>query len=132
MPHIRFSKEHAWILSNGETATIGITAFAASQLGDILYVELPEPGTELKATERAGSIESVKTVSDIFVPAGGTVTEINPALSDTAPDDEEHFEYINQDPLGKGWLFRIRMDNPKELEALLTEEEYTKIIKESE
>ncbi len=128
MENLKFSKEHEWVLVKGETATVGITRYAADQLGDIVYVELPEIENEYEAMERVGSIESVKTVSDLFTPVGGTVIELNPAICDTTPDgaanDDQHFEYVNQDPYDKGWLFKIRLSSPEDLDDLLTKSEY--------
>lgn len=126
---LKYSKEHEWVMVNGSTATIGITEHAAELLGDIVYVELPENDTDYEKMDRVGSIESVKTVSDLFTPVGGTVTELNPDLSDNA--DEPHFEYINQEPLGKGWLFKIKMSNQEDLNDLMTLSEYEDMIKNS-
>ena len=123
---LKYSKEHEWVFLKGDTATIGITQHAADLLGDIVYVELPEIDSEYSKMDRIGSIESVKTVSDIFTPVGGTVTEVNPHISDSA--DEPHFEYINQDPLEKGWLFKIKMSNKEELSELMSLNEYDEMI----
>ena len=127
---LKYSKEHEWVSVNGSTATIGITEHAAELLGDIVYVELPENDTDYEKMDRVGSIESVKTVSDLFTPVAGTVTELNPELSDSA--DEPHFEYVNQDPLGKGWLFKIKISNPEDLNDLMSLSEYETMIKNEE
>lgn len=127
----KFSKEHEWVQVKGDVATVGITQFAADQLGDIVYVELPEVDMAYETMERVGSIESVKTVSDLFTPVGGTVTELNPDISDTVngePNDNQHFEYINQDPLEKGWLFKIKMSDTEDLSSLMTKSEYDAMI----
>ncbi len=130
---MKFSQEHEWVTVKGDIATVGITEYAADQLGDIVYVELPEVDTEYGKMDRVGSIESVKTVSDLFTPIGGTVIEVNPAISDTTPDgdvnDDQHFEYINQDAYDKGWLFKIQMSDPKDLDDLMNKEEYDAMIK---
>ncbi len=129
--NLKFSKEHEWVLTQGDTATIGITSYAVEQLGDIVYVELPEPGEEYEAMARIGSIESVKTVSDLFTPVGGTVTELNPAISENGEEDGEmHLEYINQDPYGKGWLFKIKISDEADLNDLMTKSEYDSMIVE--
>ena len=101
-----YSKEHEWLRLEGDgTATIGITDHAQQELGDIVYVELPDPDSALEADEVMGSVESVKAVSEIFCPVGGTVAEVNEALED-AP------EQVNSDPYGDGWLIRLRLNDP--------------------
>lgn len=126
---LKYSKEHEWVFIKGETATVGITQHAADLLGDIVYVELPEEGSDYVKMDRVGSIESVKTVSDIFTPVGGTITEINPELSDSA--DEPHFEYVNQDPFEKGWLFKIKIADSNELNDLMNLSEYDEMVSNS-
>src|SRR5256714_935259 len=108
---MRFSESHEWVKQDGETATVGITEYAQSQLGDVIYLELPTPGQQLDVGGRLGVIESVKAASDLYSPVGGEVTEVNQELKD-------HPEYVNQDPYGKGWILKLRAikDNPKVLD----------------
>jgi glycine cleavage system H protein len=108
----RYTKEHEWIEADGATGTIGITDYAQHELGDVVFVELPKVGTQLKAGQSLGTIESVKAVSEIFTPVSGEVTETNPALVD-AP------EKINSDPHGSAWLIKIRLADPKEPASLM-------------
>jgi glycine cleavage system H protein len=108
----RYTKEHEWIKADGATGTIGITDYAQHELGDVVFVELPKVGTQLKAGQSLGTIESVKAVSEIFTPVSGDVTETNPALVD-AP------EKINSDPHGSAWLIKIRLADPKEPASLM-------------
>ena len=105
---LRFAQTHEWVKTEGETATVGITEYAQSQLGDVIYLELPAVGQQLDAGGRLGVIESVKAASDLYSPVGGEVTEANAELKD-------HPEYVNQDPYGKGWIIKLRAvkDNPK-------------------
>lgn len=119
---LRYTKEHEWIKADGKTATIGITNYAQESLGDIVFVELPQPGTELTAGKTFGSVESVKAVSDLFAPASGTVTEVNGELA-TAP------EKINQDAHG-AWMLKITLKNPAELNSLLSAADYEEFITE--
>ena len=108
---LRFAQTHEWVKTEGETATVGITEYAQSQLGDVIYLELPAVGQQLDAGGRLGVIESVKAASDLYSPVGGEVTEANAELKD-------HPEYVNQDPYGKGWIIKLRAvkDNPKLLD----------------
>jgi len=115
---LKYTKSHEWVRVDGDIATIGITDHAQSELGDIVFVELPEPGRALRASESFGSVESVKTVSDIYAPVGGEVTEVNPALGAQS-------ELLNSDPYGDGWLMRIRISNPDDVNALLSSEAYS-------
>ena len=107
----RFAETHEWVKQDGETATVGISEYAQSQLGDVIYLELPAVGQQLDAGVRLGVIESVKAASDLYSPVGGEVTEANAELKD-------HPEYVNQDPYGKGWIIKLRAvkDNPKLLD----------------
>lgn len=128
---LKYSKEHEWVAVKGETATIGITNYAQDQLGEIVYIELPETGQSFQKMDKVGTIESVKTVSDIFTPVGGEVTELNRYLLDRVGGDENpdfHPEYVNEDPHEKGWMFKIAMSNPGDLEELLSHAEYQKLI----
>lgn len=117
----RYTKEHEWIKADGATGTIGITDYAQHELGDVVFVELPKVGTQLKAGQSLGTIESVKAVSEIFTPVSGEVTETNPALVD-AP------EKINSDPHGSAWLIKIRLADPKESGLLMDAPAYEAYI----
>jgi glycine cleavage system H protein len=117
----RYTKEHEWIKADGATGTIGITDYAQHELGDVVFVELPKVGTQLKAGQSLGTIESVKAVSEIFTPVSGEVTETNPALVD-AP------EKINSDPHGSAWLIKIRFADPKEPASLMDAAAYEAYI----
>lgn len=125
--NFRYTKEHEWVLVEGDTGTIGITDHAQAELGDIVYVDFKlgrdtlKPGDQVKQGESFGSVESVKAVSDIYAPASGQVTEINASLAD-AP------EKLNQDPHGAAWLIRIKLSNPEELENLLSAADYESYI----
>lgn len=120
---LKYSNDHEWVRQEGDTAVIGISDYAQSQLGDAVFVELPEEGMEVAAKQGFAVIESVKAVSDIYAPVSGTVIGVNEALAD-AP------ELINQDPYGEGWIAVIQLNNPKELEELLNSEAYEKLIAE--
>jgi glycine cleavage system H protein len=113
----RYSKEHEWLLLTGDTARIGITDYAQDQLGDIVYVDLPEAGAQLTQFEKMGEIESVKAVSELYAPASGEVIRTNDALV-------EKPELVNSDPYGDGWLVEIRIADTSQLDALLTAEDY--------
>jgi glycine cleavage system H protein len=114
---LRYTKEHEWARLEDGTVRVGITHYAQDALGDVVYVDLPSPGTEVVAGQPLGEVESTKSVSDIYAPVSGSVTERNPRL-------EESPELVNQDPYGEGWMVVIRMSRPEELEALLTAKEY--------
>lgn len=115
----RYTKEHEWIKVQGDTATVGITDFAQNQLGDVVFVELPEVGDELEAHQTLGVVESVKAVSDIYSPLSGQVAEVNEGLNDNP-------EILNQDPHKKGWIIKLKMKDESELEDLMTASEYEK------
>lgn len=119
----RYSKEHEWVKVEGSSATIGITDYAQGELGDVVFVELPKVGAQLKAGQSFGNIESVKAVSEIFAPLTGEVTEINPALHD-AP------ETVNKDPHGAAWLIKIRVADAKEIAGLMDAAAYQAYIAE--
>ena len=119
--NFRYTKEHEWVLVEGDTATVGITDHAQQELGDIVYVDLPKTLTRVEAGKPLGSVESVKAVSDIFAPVGGEVTAINESLAE-AP------EKLNQDPHGEAWLVKIRMSAPAELDDLLDAAAYQAYI----
>ena len=118
-----YTKDHEWVRSSGEQSTIGITDHAQSQLGDVVYVELPKVGDKFEAGEPFGSVESVKAVSEIYMPVSGAVVKVNEGLND-AP------EKVNTDPYGDGWMIAITPDNPAQLDGLLTAAEYEDYIKE--
>lgn len=118
-----YSKEHEWIQKEKDIATIGITDHAQKELGDVVFADLPEVGATFKANEAFGTVESVKAVSEVYVPVSGEITEANESLLD-AP------EKINDDPYGEGWIIRIRLANPAELEALMSSQEYSKYVEE--
>ncbi|UAY52340.1 glycine cleavage system protein GcvH [Ferruginibacter albus] len=119
--NLRYTKDHEWISIDGNTATIGITDFAQGELGDIVFVDITSNGKTLAAEEIFGTIEAVKTVSDLFLPIAGTVIEINPAL-------ESQPELINTDPYGEGWIIKVTTSNPADIESLLTAEAYTALV----
>jgi glycine cleavage system H protein len=119
--NFRYTKEHEWVLVEGDTGTIGITDHAQEELGDIVYVDLPQVGARLETGKSLGSVESVKAVSDIYAPLSGEVLEINSLLAD-AP------EKLNQDPHGSAWLVKIRLDAPAEALNLLSAADYQTYI----
>lgn len=118
---LRYTKEHEWVLLDDGVAIVGITDFAQSELGDVVYVELPAVGTTLAASDSFGNVESVKSVSDLYAPIGGVVADVNIRLSD-AP------ELLNSDPYGEGWLLRLEPRDVAEIDNLLTPEEYSEYI----
>ena len=118
---LKYTKEHEWIKLDGDTATVGITDFAQGELGDIVFVELPRVGTAVTQMKPFGTIEAVKAVSELFSPITGLVTAINSVLESDAT-------VINKDPYGEGWLIKIKVKNPKELDSLLTAERYKEIV----
>jgi glycine cleavage system H protein len=121
---LRYSKEHEWVRVEGGLATVGITGYAADQLGDIVFVELPETGRALSQGSAVGVIESVKAVSDLFAPIGGEVVETNGELA-TSP------ELVNSDPFGGGWMIRLRIVDPSQLDGLLTASAYDELTKDA-
>jgi len=120
-PELKYTKDHEWVRIDGENATVGITAYAADQLGDIVFVELPDAGRELEAFSAFGVVESVKAVSDLFAPVGGEVIETNQALVGSP-------ELVNSDPYDDGWMIRIRMSDADQLRELLDAEAYDALI----
>jgi len=120
----RYSKEHEWLKIDGDAATIGITDYAQGQLGDVVYVDLPEPGATIAQFEKMGEIESVKAVSDLFTPASGEVLEVNQAVV-------EKPEVVNSDPHGAGWLLRVRLADASEAQKLLSAAEYDAFVAQS-
>ena len=119
---LHYSKDHEWVRVDGDQAIIGITDYAQNSLGDVVYVELPKPGEEFGAHEPFGSVESVKAVSEVFTPIAGAIVAINEALADEP-------EIVNSDPYGQGWMIRIQMANPSEVDSLLTAAEYEDFTK---
>ena len=117
-----YSKDHEWLKVEGDTGTVGITDHAQNALGDVVYVELPKVGETFGAHDVFGSVESVKAVSEIFFPVAGEVTEVNESLADEP-------ERVNSDPYGDGWMVRIRLTNPGDVDSLLSPAEYEDFIK---
>ncbi len=118
---LKYTKDHEWIKVEGDHALVGITDFAQSELGDIVYVEIETIDENLEAEEVFGTVEAVKTVSDLFMPLEGTVVEVNPVL-ETAP------EVVNEDPYGEGWMIKIKFENPSAIENLLNAADYQALI----
>jgi glycine cleavage system H protein len=119
----RYSKEHEWIKIDGDRGTIGITDYAQQQLGDVVYIELPEVGSSYAAADVFGSIESVKAVSELFSPVSGEVVEVNGEAADSP-------ELVNKDPHGKAWLIVLKLSEPSELENLMSASDYQKYVEE--
>jgi glycine cleavage system H protein len=119
--NLRYTKDHEWIKLESNVATIGITEFAQHELGDIVYIDISTKGKALAAEEVFGTVEAVKTVSDLFLPAAGTITEINPEL-------EAQPELVNSDPYGAGWMVKMTVDNPADIEKLLSAEAYANLV----
>jgi|ERR1017187_9828671 glycine cleavage system H protein len=119
--NFRYTKEHEWVLVEGDTATIGITDHAQEELGDIVYVDLPKPGAKLEQGHSLGSVESVKAVSDVYAPVSGEVMEINATLTD-AP------EKLNEDPHGAAWLIKVKISAPAEMASLMSAADYQAYI----
>jgi glycine cleavage system H protein len=118
---LKYTKDHEWVKISGDTATVGITDFAQNELGDIVYVEVDTIGDTLKHNEVFGTVEAVKTVSDLFMPLSGEILELNGEL-DSAP------ELVNKDPYGKGWMIKIKFNDPAEVEGLLSAADYQKLV----
>ena len=119
--NLKYSKDHEWVRVEGDTAYIGITDFAQSELGEIVIVDITTVGETLAREAVFGSIEAVKTVSDLFMPLGGEVLEVNPKLEDNP-------ELVNSDPYGEGWMIKVKMTNPSEVGSLLDAEAYKALI----
>ena len=118
---LKYTKDHEWIKVEGNVATIGITDFAQGELGDIVYIDINTVGKMLSAEAVFGTVEAVKTVSDLFIPVAGTISEINPALAGQP-------ELVNTDPYGAGWMVKVTMVNPADVEKLLTSEAYSQLV----
>ncbi|MEO7293090.1 MAG: glycine cleavage system protein GcvH [Ginsengibacter sp.] len=119
--NLRYTKDHEWLKLEGNVATIGVTDFAQSELGDIVYVEIETKGKALTAETVFGTVEAVKTVSDLFLPVSGTITEVNPAL-------EAQPELVNTDPYGEGWMVKMTVDNPDDVAKLMDAAAYEKVV----
>lgn len=118
---LKYTKEHEWVKVEGDVATVGITDYAQKQLGDVVFVELPQVETKVEQMKPFGVIEAVKAVSDLFSPLSGEVIEVNTQL-------ESQSNLINSDPYGQGWIIKIKVKDPKELEALLSPADYRKLM----
>lgn len=119
--NLHYSKDHEWLRVEGEFGYIGVTDFAQGELGDIVFIEIETIGETLNKEEVFGTIEAVKTVSDLFMPVGGEILEVNPALEDS-PD------LVNKDPYGEGWMIKIKISDPAEVEGLLNPEQYGELL----
>jgi glycine cleavage system H protein len=120
-PELRYTKDHEWVRIEGDEAVVGITDFAQRELGDIVYVDVESVGKELEAGAVFGTVEAVKTVSDLFLPLHGTVTEVNPKLN-ASP------EVVNTDPYGEGWMIRMKLSNPGDMETLMDAAAYENLV----
>lgn len=119
--NLKYSKDHEWILVEGNTATVGITDFAQGELGDIVFVDVNTIGKSIKQFEVFGTVEAVKTVSDLFLPVSGTILELNQGVNQSP-------EWVNNDPYGKGWIVKIKLENASELEGLMSADQYKSLI----
>jgi glycine cleavage system H protein len=122
--NLRYSKDHEWMEVSGDLATIGITDYAQHSLGDVVYIDMPRVGDRLSAHEAFGSVESVKAVSEIFVPVAGEIVEVNDGLNDTP-------ESVNNDPYTAGWMVKVKMNNPGDADAMLSAAEYEEYLEAS-
>jgi len=119
--NFKYTKDHEWVTVSGNIATVGVTDFAQGELGDIVFVEIETEGEDLEKEEVFGTIEAVKTVSDLFMPVSGKIIEVNPELESTP-------ELVNKEPYGEGWMIKIEISNPAELEELLDAKQYAELI----
>ena len=119
--NLKYTKDHEWILVEGNTATVGITDFAQGELGDIVFIDITTEGETLDAHAMFGSVEAVKTVSELFMPVSGEISEVNPGLEDSP-------EAVNSDPYGDGWMVKINLSNPSEIDGLMSADEYKALI----
>lgn len=119
--NLKYTKDHEWVLLEGDIATVGITDFAQRELGDIVYVEIETVGQSLNAEEVFGSVEAVKTVSDLYLPVSGTITELNAGLT-AAP------ESVNSDPYGEGWMIKMKVNNTADVDALMDAKAYAELV----
>ena len=118
---MRFTKDHEWISLEGDVATVGITAYAAEQLGDVVFVDLPDPGKTVAVSDGLAVVESVKAASDVYAPVAGEVVEANPALTDNP-------ETVNQDPEGAGWFVKLKLADPAQLDGLMDRAAYEQFL----
>lgn len=118
---LKYTEEHEWVAVDGDIATVGITDYAQGELGDLVFVELPEVGTDVEQSSAFGTVEAVKAVSDLFAPVSGSVTETNEALADDP-------EVVNKDPYGDGWMIKIKLSDPSQLDSLLDAAAYKELI----
>jgi glycine cleavage system H protein len=118
---LKYTEDHEWVRVEGNTAVVGITDYAQNELGDVVFVEIESEGEELDKGETFGTVEAVKTVSDLFMPVGGKVSEVNEALADDP-------ELVNKDPYGKGWMIKIELNDSSETDDLLSADDYKKMI----
>ncbi len=123
--NLRYTKDHEWVAVEGDVATVGLTDYAQHSLGDVVYIDMPRAGDRFSTHEAFGSVESVKAVSEIFMPVGGEITEVNSGLND-APEN------VNNDPYASGWVVKVKMDNPHEVDAMLSSIEYEEYLAASE
>jgi len=119
--NLKYTKDHEWILVEGNSATVGITDFAQGELGDIVFIDITTEGETLDAHAMFGSVEAVKTVSELFMPVSGEISEVNPGLEDSP-------EAVNSDPYGNGWMVKINFSNPAEIDGLMSADEYKALI----
>ena len=125
MSALRYTRDHEWVRIDGDLAVVGISDYAQSQLGDVVYVELPEIGRRVEQGKEAAVVESVKAASEVYAPVSGEVVEINEAL---AADPAR----VNADPIGEGWFIKLRLDDPKQLDTLMDEEAYKRFVEEQQ
>jgi len=118
---LRYTQEHEWVKLDGNIATVGITDFAQSELGDIVYLEIDTLGADINSNNVFGTVEAVKTVSDLFMPVNGKVIDVNPSLEDNP-------EVVNDDPYGEGWIIKVEVSNPSDIDNLMSYEEYKNLI----
>ena len=119
--NLKYTKDHEWVKIDGDIATIGVTDFAQSELGDIVFVDIQSQGESLNRHDVFGTVEAVKTVSDLYMPLAGEVTEINSALEDSP-------ESVNSDPYGAGWMVKVRISNPAEVDELMSQADYAAMV----
>ena len=119
--NLKYSKDHEWILIKGNIGTIGITEYAQSELGDVVFIELPAIGKKVEAGQSFGTVEAVKAVSDLYSPISGEVTELNKEIQDTP-------ELVNKEPYERGWMIKVKLEKPEEVNSLLDAEAYKKLI----
>ena len=125
MSALRYTKDHEWVRIDGDLAVVGISDYAQSQLGDVVYVELPEIGRRVEQGKEAAVVESVKAASEVYAPVAGEIVEVNEAL---AADPAR----VNADPTGEGWFIKLRLDDPKQLDTLMDEDAYTRFVEEQQ